>query len=170
MRQVKKSNKESRGVSTLKLTRDSTIKIQKYGHRTLAPLLIAAILLAYAPSPARAQEQTIPDRMLHHRAVMWAMPLMNFKAFRDALIEVGVGPNDIGYFSKIQDWNFQTPGLSVQDISEEIDEGYKGYPSKGRRIGTPTDVEWDLDHSFPKPDSLLELILRSRQVSPHEKP
>lgn len=63
-----------------------------------------------------------------------------------------------------------SPVLEVPDISEEIDESYKGYPSKERRIGTPTDVEWDLDHSFPKPDSLLELILRSRQVRTHEKP
>ena len=63
-----------------------------------------------------------------------------------------------------------SPVLGMQDISEEIDESYKGYPSKGRRIGTPTDVEWDLDHSFPKQGSLLELILRSRQVRSHEKP
>ena len=59
-----------------------------------------------------------------------------------------------------------SPVLEVQDISEEIDEGYKGYPSKGRRIGTPLDVEWDLDHSFPKQGSLLELILRALENQP----
>jgi hypothetical protein len=36
------------------------------------------------------------------------MPLMNFKFYRDALADAGVSPNDIGYFSKIQDWKFQT--------------------------------------------------------------
>lgn len=62
-----------------------------------------------------------------------------------------------------------SPVLEMEEISEEIDEGDKGYPSKARRIGTPIDVEWDLDHSFPKEDSLLELMLRSRQVRSHEK-
>jgi hypothetical protein len=56
-------------------------------------------------------ELNIHDRMLHHRAVdavVWAMPLMNFKFYRDALIDAGVDRNDVGYFSKIQDWKFQT--------------------------------------------------------------
>ena len=55
--------------------------------------------------------QTISERMLHHRAVdavVWAMPLMNFKGYRDALVNAGVGRNDVGYFSEIQDWRFQT--------------------------------------------------------------
>jgi hypothetical protein len=49
--------------------------------------------------------------MLHHRAIdaaVWAMPLMNFKGYRDALIDAGVKANDIGYYSKVQDWKFQT--------------------------------------------------------------
>ena len=62
-----------------------------------------------------------------------------------------------------------SPVLEVQDISKEINEGHKGYPSKGRRIGTPTDIEWDLGNSFPKKDSLLELILHTRQDHSHEK-
>ena len=48
--------------------------------------------------------------MTYHRAIdaaVWAMPLMNFKFYRDALADAGVGPNDIGYFSKLQDWRFQ---------------------------------------------------------------
>ena len=64
-----------------------------------------------APSPRTAEDGSIADRMSHHRAVdavVWAMPLMNFKFFRDALVRAGVGPNDVGYFSKIQDWKFQT--------------------------------------------------------------
>ena len=39
-------------------------------------------------------------------------------------------------------------------------ETIKGYPVRERQVGGPTDVEWDLDNSFPKRDSLLELILR----------
>jgi hypothetical protein len=35
-----------------------------------------------------------------------------------------------------------------------------GYPVRNRRIGGPTDVEWDLDNSFPKRGSMLELILQ----------
>ena len=42
----------------------------------------------------------------------------------------------------------------------------KGYPIRQRRIGTPTDVENDLDNSFPKRGSLLELMLRSKDAQP----
>ena len=57
------------------------------------------------------QKADVHDRMLYHRAIdaaVWAMPLMNFKFYRDALANAGVGPNDIGYFSKIKNWKFQT--------------------------------------------------------------
>ena len=57
------------------------------------------------------QKADVHDRMFYHRAIdaaVWAMPLMNFKFYRDALADAGVGPNDIGYFSKLQDWKFQT--------------------------------------------------------------
>jgi hypothetical protein len=50
----------------------------------------------------------------------------------------------------------QKPGPDEQ-------EPIKGYPVRKRRIGTPADVEWDLDNSFPKEGSLLELILRCRE-------
>jgi hypothetical protein len=43
----------------------------------------------------------------------------------------------------------------------EKQEPIKGYPVRDRQMGGPTDVEWDLDNSFPKRDSVLELILRS---------
>ena len=95
----------------MKLKRDTSMKPLKTVHRALAILLAAAALLAFVHSPAKAHEQTITERMLHHRAVdavVWAMPLMNFKFFRDAHVDAGVGPNDVGYFSKIQDWKFQT--------------------------------------------------------------
>ncbi|MGD9095811.1 MAG: DUF1254 domain-containing protein [Chromatiales bacterium] len=76
--------------------------------------MIRASLLTFllvSITPSWAMEQSIDDRMTHHRAVeavVWAMPLMNFKKFRDALADAGVGPNDIGYFSEVQDWKFQT--------------------------------------------------------------
>ena len=57
------------------------------------------------------QKANVHDRMHYHRAIdaaVWAMPLMNFKFYRDALADAGVGPNDVGYFSKLQDWRFQT--------------------------------------------------------------
>jgi len=57
------------------------------------------------------QKADVHDRMHYHRAIdaaVWAMPLMNFKFYRDALADAGVGPNDIGYFSRLQDWRFQT--------------------------------------------------------------
>ena len=60
---------------------------------------------------AEDAKQTIGERTLHHRAIdaaVWAMPLMNFKFYRDALADAGVGPNDVGDYSKLQDWKFQT--------------------------------------------------------------
>ena len=51
------------------------------------------------------------DRMTYHRAIdaaIWAMPLMNYKFWMDSLAENGVGPKDVGYNSKVQDWRFQT--------------------------------------------------------------
>ncbi len=79
-------------------------------HFTFAALG-TVFLVTFSFSPAIAEEQNLHERMLHHRAIdaaVWAMPLMNFKFYRDALADVGVGPNDLGYFSKLQDWRFQT--------------------------------------------------------------
>jgi hypothetical protein len=47
-----------------------------------------------------------------------------------------------------------------QSPSIKDQETIQGYPVRKRRIGGPTDVEWDLDDSFPKQGSVLELILR----------
>jgi hypothetical protein len=74
-------------------------------------VLLIAGLLSACSSPVNSQEQNIHERMQHSRAVeavVWAMPIMNFKFYRDALIDAGVGPNDVGYYSKVQDWRFQT--------------------------------------------------------------
>jgi hypothetical protein len=54
-----------------------------------------------------------------------------------------------------------------QSPSPDEKETIRGYPVRKRRIGGPTDVEWDLDNSFPKRGSVLELILRCPE-SQHE--
>jgi hypothetical protein len=58
-----------------------------------------------------------------------------------------------------------SPESATQEHTN-TDEGdsIKGYPPRKRRIGGPTDVEWDLDNSFPKSGSLLELMWRSKEV------
>ena len=76
-----------------------------------ATLIIGLNLVAGGVGPAWAQEETIHERMFHSRAVeavVWAMPLLNFKGFRDAHAAAGVGPNDVTYHSQIQNWKFQT--------------------------------------------------------------
>jgi hypothetical protein len=52
----------------------------------------------------------------------------------------------------------QSPGPDEQEAGQ-------GYPVRKRRIGGPTDVEWDLDNSFPKRGSVLELMLRCPEES-----
>ena len=64
----------------------------------IATALVGIGLLFGIASSATAQEQTIHDRMFHSRAietVVWAMPLLNFKGFRDGHASVGVGYNDV---------------------------------------------------------------------------
>jgi hypothetical protein len=56
-----------------------------------------------------------------------------------------------------------TESFKQQSVGLNKRKSIKGYPVRERRIGGPTDVEWDLDNSFPKRDSLLELILRCRK-------
>ena len=80
--------------------------------------LIKSLVMAFAMIPIQSyaqefnlKEANVHDRMTYHRAIdaaVWAMPLMNFKFYRDALANAGVGPNDVGYFSKLQNWKFQT--------------------------------------------------------------
>ena len=76
--------------------------------------LILAVLMSITVLTAQVnakefdlQKADVHDRMTYHRAIdaaVWAMPLMNFKFYRDALARAGVGPSDVGYFSKLQDW------------------------------------------------------------------
>ena len=89
------------------------MKIQSNFSTVLATALMIGVLFN-APVNANGfdvKEADIHDRMHYHRAIdaaVWAMPIMNFKFYRDALHDAGVGPNDIGYFSKLQNWKFQT--------------------------------------------------------------
>ena len=79
--------------------------------RSLRAAFTALLMLTIGLSSANAQEQTIHERMFHHRAiesVVWAMPLLNFKQYREGHRALGVGQNDIAYYSKMQDWKFQT--------------------------------------------------------------
>lgn len=87
------------------------MKPHKPGYLALGAAFFATALVIMGNSPLRAAEQTIHERMFHSRAVeavVWAMPLLNFKGFRDGHAAVGVGYNDIAYHSKVQNWKFQT--------------------------------------------------------------
>ena len=52
--------------------------------------------------------------------------------------------------------------VDAEEPSEGFAEGTKGYGDEGRRIGTPLDVERDLDFSFPKRDYVLPRILPTK--------
>ena len=55
-------------------------------------------------------------------------------------------------------------GIEQQSPNSDEQDPIEGYPVKKRYAGGPTDVEWDLDHSFPKRGSVLELILRCQET------
>ncbi|GAB2510753.1 DUF1214 domain-containing protein [Microbulbifer agarilyticus] len=81
--------------------------------RTLSLIVVGAIVMSFAVRAAEFDvgKADLHERMTYHRAIdaaVWAMPLMNFKFYRDSLVKNGVGPNDIGFNSKLQDWRFQT--------------------------------------------------------------
>ena len=75
----------------------------------MAAVLMTAGLVQAAEFDLRKADTH--DRVTYHRAIdaaIWAMPLMNYKFWMDSLADNGVGPNDVGYNSKVQDWRFQT--------------------------------------------------------------
>jgi len=79
--------------------------------KTLITGLLVGLLLVTGSVSQAQEEPTISDRVMHYRAidaVVWAMPLLNFKQFRDGHEDLGVKQNDIAYHTKIQDWRFQT--------------------------------------------------------------
>ncbi len=87
------------------------MKISKIVLTCFTAVLISLSLLAAGHGSAWAKEPTISERVMHYRAidsVVWAMPLLNFKQFRDGHKALGVKQNDIAYYGKIQDWKFQT--------------------------------------------------------------
>jgi len=86
------------------------VRAQTVVPRALCVVLVAAFLLTGSVGSAGAQGRTIGDRVTHYRAIdaiVWAMPLLNFKTFRDGHADLGVGYNDIAYNSLVQDWKFQ---------------------------------------------------------------
>ena len=60
-----------------------------------------------------------------------------------------------------QENDLPRPGESTDQQPQASDQQQpiEGYPVRMRRIGTPMDVEYNLDNSFPMSDSLLELVL-----------
>ena len=86
----------------------------------LTQSILAVLVMLMAAASAEAEEfdlqkASLADRMTYHRAIdaaVWAMPLMNFKFYRDSLADNGVGPFDVGY-------NFYTyPGADDLDYGE----------------------------------------------------
>ena len=77
----------------------------------LTAIFTTLAVVVTCASGASAQERSIQEQMLHSRcveAVVWAMPLLNYKGFRDGHASAGVKVNDIAYHSQIQNWKFQT--------------------------------------------------------------
>ena len=97
--------------------------------RTLGQTICSILLFAFALTPsAFAQEApltfesslqvelSLKERMIHRRAVeaaVWGMPLMNFKAMRDALKEAGSGFNVCGLL-------FANTRLEISDCHTEL--------------------------------------------------
>lgn len=51
-----------------------------------------------------AQEQNIHDKMFEYHsieAVVWAMPMLNYKGYRDGHFNLGLGYNDIAYHTHV---------------------------------------------------------------------
>ena len=73
--------------------------------RSIVGLLL---MLTFGPGPVLGQ--VAAEDLLHARAVeavIWGVPLVQFKAMRDALAEAGAGFNAVGYHSRIQNWKMQ---------------------------------------------------------------
>jgi len=72
--------------------------------------LVALLALGTFGNPAVAADSTTKERVLHHRAmeaIIWAMPMLNFKGMRNSVMDLGVEFNDVPYYSKVQSWRFQ---------------------------------------------------------------
>ena len=71
----------------------------------------------------------------------------------------GVAAQQDDHSTSPQSAHQQTPVSDVEEPSEGTLEGIPGYGDEGRRIGGPTDVDHDLDFSFPKHDSVLPRLV-----------
>jgi hypothetical protein len=87
-------------------------------------LLSAFMFAAVLTTTVRAQQNDLrlEDRAVYRRAmevVNWSQPLMSFKAMRDAFFALGGDFNDVGYFSKVQNWKFQraTPNSTTPYVA-----------------------------------------------------
>lgn len=84
--------------------------------RQIITMIVALLMAIISTDPAQAQrfnleKADVHDRMFYHRsidALVWAMPLLNFKGYRDGLAAVGVDYNNVSYNSKVQNSKFQT--------------------------------------------------------------
>ena len=74
------------------------------------------------------------------------------------LVVFSFGPATVAAHEKDRSTPSDNASQYSQEPAEPATSG--GYPVRQRRVGGPTDVDWDLDSSFPKRGSLLELILR----------
>ena len=88
----------------------------------LKQLLILGISVLTFSTVIQAQEQSLHNKMLEFRAteaIVWAMPMLNFKHIRDGMEAIGLKKGDIAYNSKIQDWKFQvaTPNNTTPYIT-----------------------------------------------------
>jgi hypothetical protein len=85
---------------------------------SLAVMFVALASNVRAQSTgAESQPQTFEDRLMYSRAVeaaIWSRPFTGIKALIDGLQrDAGVGYNDIGYFSRLQNSKFKWPTTNV---------------------------------------------------------
>ncbi len=91
----------------------------KLKFRTIAAILCMAVMGFTSITGLKAQDKIvdgsiteIKNNLFYSRAVeaaIWAMPLMNFDAMRQAYFrDAGARYNDVIYFSKFANWKFQT--------------------------------------------------------------
>jgi hypothetical protein len=70
-----------------------------------------------------------------------------------------IAAQDDSQFKPLENAEQQSAGSKEQeDYGEDAQEGI-GYHPEGRQVGTPIDVDQDLDNSFPKRDHLLPRLL-----------
>jgi hypothetical protein len=114
-------------LAKMKMTTDIAPEITTPDHNrvkiltiSLAIVFVALISNVRAQSTgAQSQPKTFAERLTYSRAIeaaIWARPLTGVKALIDGLQrDAGVGYNDVGYFSQLQNSKFQWPTTNVND-------------------------------------------------------